>query len=66
MRKELELLGSRYASKTEVAESLELVARRELWPIVPEKVPLNEAEAVHERLDRGLVTGRAALMMQSA
>jgi alcohol dehydrogenase, propanol-preferring len=63
LRKELELLGSRYASKTEVAESLELVARRELWPIVPEKVPLSEAESVHQRLEHGLVTGRAALMM---
>jgi propanol-preferring alcohol dehydrogenase len=63
LRKELELLGSRYASKTEVVESLELVARRELWPIVPEKVPLADAETVHQRLDRGLVTGRAALMM---
>jgi propanol-preferring alcohol dehydrogenase len=63
LRKELEILGSRYASKTEVAESLELVARRELWPIVPEQVPLSEAEAVHQRLDQGLVTGRAALIM---
>ena len=64
LRKELELLGSRYASRTEVAESLELVARRELWPIVPEQVPLAEAESVHQRLDQGLVTGRAALLMQ--
>jgi propanol-preferring alcohol dehydrogenase len=63
LRKELELLGSRYASKEEVAESLELVARRELWPIVPEKMPLAEAETVHQRLGQGLVTGRAALMM---
>ncbi|HEX2826678.1 MAG TPA: zinc-binding dehydrogenase [Burkholderiales bacterium] len=63
LRKELELLGSRYATRAEVAESLELVARRELWPIVPEKVPLAEAEAVHQRLEQGLVTGRAALMM---
>jgi propanol-preferring alcohol dehydrogenase len=61
LRKELELLGSRYASKQEVAESLELVARGELWPIVPEQAPLAEAESVHQRLERGLVTGRAAL-----
>lgn len=63
LRKELELLGSRYASKEEVAESLELVARGELWPMVPEQVPLADAEAVHQRLDQGLVTGRAALLM---
>ena len=63
LRKELELLGSRYATKDEVAESLELVARGELSPIVPEKVPLAEAETVHQRLDKGLVTGRAALLI---
>jgi alcohol dehydrogenase, propanol-preferring len=63
LRKELELLGSRYATKEEVAESLELVARGELSPIVPEQVPLAEAEAVHQRLDKGLVTGRAALLI---
>jgi len=61
LRKEVELLGSRYASREEVAESLELVARGALWPVVTEKVPLAEAEAVHERLDKGAVTGRAAL-----
>ena len=63
LRKELELLGSRYATKEEVAESLELVARGELWPMVTEKVPLEEAEAIHQRLDKALVTGRAALMI---
>ncbi|HUP94006.1 MAG TPA: zinc-binding dehydrogenase [Burkholderiales bacterium] len=63
LRKELELLGSRYATREEVAESLELVARGELSPIVPEKVRLAEAETVHQRLDKGLVTGRAALLI---
>jgi propanol-preferring alcohol dehydrogenase len=64
LQKELELLGSRYASKQEVVESLELVARGELWPIVREKVPMAQAEAVHDRLGQALVTGRAALMMR--
>jgi alcohol dehydrogenase, propanol-preferring len=63
LRKELELLGSRYATRDEVIESLELVARGELWPMVTEKVPLEQAEAVHQRLDKALVTGRAALMI---
>ena len=63
LRKELELLGSRYASRQEVAESLELVARGELWPMVSEKAPLAAAEALHQRLDQALVTGRAALMV---
>lgn len=64
LRKEIELLGSRYATKQEVIESLELVARGDVWPMVTEKVPLAEAEAIHQRLDKGLITGRAALMMK--
>jgi propanol-preferring alcohol dehydrogenase len=61
LRKELELLGSRYATREEVIESLELTARREVWPVVTEKVPLSEAEALHARLDKGAITGRAVL-----
>ena len=61
--KELELLGSRYASKGEVAESLELVARGEVWPLVSEVRPLEEAEALHQRIEKGLITGRAALLI---
>lgn len=63
LRKELELIGSRYASRQEIIESLELVARGEVWPVVTEKRPLAEAEAVHELLDKGSVTGRAALLI---
>lgn len=64
LRKEGELLGSRYATRQEVLDSLELVARGELWPLVTEKVPLAQAEAIHERLDKGLITGRAALVIE--
>ena len=63
LRNELEILGSRYATRQEVLESLDLVARGELWPLVTEKVPLEQAESIHQRLDRGLITGRAALVM---
>jgi D-arabinose 1-dehydrogenase-like Zn-dependent alcohol dehydrogenase len=64
LRKEVEILGSRYASKEEVRESLELVARGDVWPLVSEKVALAQAEAIHQQLEKGLITGRAALMMQ--
>ena len=37
LRKEIELLGSRYATREEVIESLEIVARGEVWPMVTEK-----------------------------
>jgi len=63
LRKELALIGSRYATRQEIIESLELVARGEIWPIVTEIRPLAEAEAVHELLDKGSVTGRAALII---
>jgi D-arabinose 1-dehydrogenase-like Zn-dependent alcohol dehydrogenase len=61
LNKELELLGSRYATKQEVIDSLELVARGEIWPLVTETYRLEEAEVVHERLEKSRVTGRAAL-----
>lgn len=63
MRREIEVMGSRYATKQEVMESLELVAHGDLWPLVTEKVPLAEAEAVHQRLETGSIAGRAALLM---
>jgi propanol-preferring alcohol dehydrogenase len=63
MRNELEVMGSRYATRQEVIDALDLVARNELHAIVNEKVPLAQAEAIHQRLERGLITGRAALMI---
>jgi len=61
--KEQDLLGSRYVTRVEVLETLRLVARREVWPIVTDIRPLAEAEALHQRLERGQVTGRAALLI---
>jgi D-arabinose 1-dehydrogenase-like Zn-dependent alcohol dehydrogenase len=62
--KEQDLLGSRYVTRTEILETLDLAARREVWPIVTEIRPLEEAEALHERVERGQVTGRAALLIK--
>jgi propanol-preferring alcohol dehydrogenase len=59
--KELEILGSRYVTRQEVMDSLDLVARGEVWPIVTETRPLEEAQAMHERLASGAIIGRAAL-----
>lgn len=63
LRKEIEFLGSRYATRQEVIESLEICARGEVWPMVTETAPLEQAEALHQRLDKALITGRAALMV---
>jgi len=63
MAKELEILGSRYVTRQEVMETLAIVARRDVWPVVTEVVPLADAEALHDRIERGEVFGRAALRM---
>ena len=59
--KELDLLGSRYVTRAEILETLELVARGAVWPMVTDIRPMAEAEALHERLEQGTVIGRAAL-----
>ena len=59
--KEQEILGSRYVTRVEILESLDLVARGEVFPLVSDIRPLEEAEALHQRVERGEVTGRAAL-----
>ena len=62
---EREILGSRYATRREVRHALDLIASGELWPIVTEICPLEEAENLHKRVEDGLVTGRAALRIGS-
>jgi propanol-preferring alcohol dehydrogenase len=59
--KEQALLGSRYVTRSEVLQSLELVARGEVFPLVSVLRPLEDAEAVHDLVERGDVTGRAVL-----
>ncbi len=61
LQKEQDLLGSRYVTRREILDTLDLVARGEVWPLVTDIRPLAEAEALHERVERGEVTGRAAL-----
>ncbi len=60
---EQDLLGSRYVTRREVIAALDLVARGEVWPMVTDIRPLEEAEALHQRVEEGLVTGRAALLI---
>jgi D-arabinose 1-dehydrogenase-like Zn-dependent alcohol dehydrogenase len=61
--KELDILGSRYVTRSEILETFDLVKRREVWPLVTEIRPLAEAEALHERVERGEVIGRAAVVV---
>src|SRR5262249_28838916 len=46
--KEQEILGSRYVTRREILDTLDLVARGEVWPMVTDVRPLAEAEALHE------------------
>ncbi len=59
--KEQDVLGSRYVTRLEILETLDLVARGEVWPVVSDIRALEQAEALHERVERGEVIGRAAL-----
>jgi D-arabinose 1-dehydrogenase-like Zn-dependent alcohol dehydrogenase len=61
--KELAILGSRYVTPREILKTYELMARGEVWPIVTEIRPMAEAEIVHEMVENGEVTGRAALLI---
>jgi propanol-preferring alcohol dehydrogenase len=61
LNKEQDVLGSRYVTRREILETLDIVARGEVFPLVSEIRPLEEAEAVHDLVERGEVIGRAAL-----
>ncbi len=64
LKYEQSVLGSRYVTRSEVIEALDLVARREVWPLVTDICPLEDAEALHARVERGEVIGRAAVMIR--
>ncbi len=61
LNKELVILGSRYVTPTEIRKTYKLMARGEVWPTVTEIRPMEEAEELHELVEKGEVTGRAAL-----
>ena len=64
LMKEQDLLGSRYVTRAEILETYELVARGEVWPIVTEIGPMKDAEVIHQRVEKGEVTGRAAILIK--
>jgi D-arabinose 1-dehydrogenase-like Zn-dependent alcohol dehydrogenase len=66
LSKELEIMGSRYYTRQEVQETLELAARGDVWPLVTAKCPFDAKSAltVHERLEKRDVLGRTVLMIR--
>jgi len=61
--RELVLTGSRYASKQDFAESIEIMKRGLVKPIVTRTFPLEEANRVHELLEKKEIVGRAVLLI---
>ena len=64
LNKEAVVMGSRYATKQEVIDSLELVARGDVWPLVTDKRDMNEAEQLHSLVEDAKITGRAAILIK--
>ena len=60
--KEIEVIGSRYCSKQEVIDSLNLVSNGLITPLVTEKVSPYQANDLHERIEKGNVIGRAGVI----
>ena len=59
--KELEILGSRNVTKTELAEVVRLVEAGRLKPIVTETYPLEDLERALDRVAKSAVVGRAVV-----
>jgi D-arabinose 1-dehydrogenase-like Zn-dependent alcohol dehydrogenase len=57
-------IGSRYVTRQEIADSLELVRRGHIRPVVTRTFALEQAEEAHELLGQGAMIGRAALLIQ--
>lgn len=58
---EWEILGSRNVSKRELVEVVNLVAAGRIRPVVTGTYPLEEAEAIHQRLRKQELIGRVVL-----
>jgi D-arabinose 1-dehydrogenase-like Zn-dependent alcohol dehydrogenase len=61
--RELEIMGSRYVTKQELIESIELVREGKIELIVTQTFPLEEADLAHQMVDQNKVIGRAALVI---
>jgi len=65
LKNEIDLLGSRYVTPIEIIKTYELMVKGEIWPIVTEIQNLEDAEIIHTMVEKGEVTGRAALLVNT-
>ena len=63
LNRELAILGSRYVTRQDIIDSLELVRRGLIRPIVTRTFPLEQADEAHALLDRSALIGRGALII---
>ncbi len=64
LREELSITGSRCATRQEIKESLELVNRGVVTPVVINTFPLDEANKVQPLIDRMELPGRTAFVFE--
>jgi D-arabinose 1-dehydrogenase-like Zn-dependent alcohol dehydrogenase len=63
--REMSILGSRYASRSELLEAAAMVERGEVRPVVGVSTGPREVESIHELLRAGRLEGRGALVWDS-
>ena len=63
LQKELEIIGSKYCSKQEVVESLNLYSRGLIDPLISRKSNFVGAETLHQDIEKGNIIGRAGLIL---
>lgn len=63
LQEELEILGSRYASRAEIAACLELAAQGKIAPLVGARFPLTELNEAFEEIRANSVFGRILIQV---
>jgi D-arabinose 1-dehydrogenase-like Zn-dependent alcohol dehydrogenase len=58
VNKEISILGTRYATRAEIARSLELVRDGKVKPVIGASFPLEQTEEAFEAIRRNRVFGR--------
>jgi NADPH:quinone reductase-like Zn-dependent oxidoreductase len=61
-RKEVDVLGSRAATREEQARVLELVAAGKVAPVISARFPLDQASGAHALIDAGEHVGKIVLL----
>lgn len=64
IRPELVITGARYSTKQELVETLDLVARGLIQPVVGKRVPLEEVQTLFDMLEAETLLGRGALTFE--